>query len=92
MNKGELVSAVHSLTTLPKTSALIAVDAVLDSIKDGLYTDKKVNLAGFGTFQIVERKARKARNPRTGDTVNVPRKMFVKFKPSLDMKGINYAA
>ena len=88
MNKQELIEAVADLTSLPKKDAKVVVDAVLDSIKNGIQNDGKVSLTSFGVFSSVDRPARKARNPRTGEQVDVPAKTVTKFKPSYEMKNL----
>jgi len=64
----------------------LVIGTVIDGIKSGIMTDGKVTLVGFGTFSVVERAARKARNPKTGEAIDVPRKMVPKFKPSKLLK------
>lgn len=85
MTKGELVQNVYitlDRDLKSKAAAERAVNAVLDSITSGIVADGSVRLQGFGTFKSVERAARTAHNPRTGETVDVPAKLTVKFKPS----------
>ena len=86
MNKTQLVDHVVSSVNVTKKDAGILIDSVLDGIKKGMVEDGKVALFGFGTFSVVERKARTARNPQTGETIEVPAKMSPKFKPSKALK------
>ena len=65
MNKAELISSVAEKTELTKKDAEKAVSAVLDSIVEALSRNDRVQLVGFGTFEIRERAARKGRNPQT---------------------------
>lgn len=88
MNKQELIESVSSLTSLPKKDAKAVVDAVIDSIKNGIEEDGKVSITSFGTFLSVNRPARKARNPRTGEVIDVKAKTVTKFKPSYEFKNI----
>ena len=88
MNKADVVDAVSNMTSLPKKDAKIVVEAILDAIKDGLIEDGKVSLTGFGTFMLVDKPARVARNPKTGEKVDVPARTTTRFKPSLEMKNI----
>ena len=67
MNKTELVAAVAAKTELTKKDAEKAVAAVLDTVAETLAAGEKVQLVGFGTFEIREREARTAKNPRTGE-------------------------
>ena len=72
MNKTQLIEAVAAKTDLTKKGAEAAVAAVLESIEDALVAGEKVQLVGFGTFEVKEKAARECRNPRTGETVMVP--------------------
>ena len=87
MNKADLVDRVSENVGLSKRDTRIVVTSVIDNIVDGLLDDGKVTLVGFGTFSTGERKARKARNPRTGESIDVPAKTVAKFKPSQQLKG-----
>jgi DNA-binding protein HU-beta len=80
MNKGELVEAVAKDLKESKAASEKAVNAVLNNIKKGLRKDKKVQLVGFGTFDIRKRKARKGRNPRTGEAITIKASKSVGFK------------
>jgi integration host factor beta subunit len=64
--------------TLKQTE--IVIETVFDSIKDALKRDEKIEIRGFGNFRLKERKPRKARNPKTGESVDVPQKKAVRFK------------
>jgi DNA-binding protein HU-beta len=69
-----------------KKDARIVIGTVLDGVSKGLKEDGKVTLVDFGTFSVVERKARKARNPQTGEEIDVPAKRVPKFKASKALK------
>ena len=86
MNKKDLTNVVAEEAGITKKDANLVIGTVIEGIKSGLFTDKKVTLVGFGTFSVVERAARKARNPKTGEPIDVPRKMVPKFKPSKLLK------
>ena len=86
MNKKDLTNVVAAEAGITKKDANLVIGTVIDGIKAGLLADKKVTLVGFGTFSVVERAARKARNPKTGEPIDVPRKMVPKFKPSKLLK------
>ena len=86
MNKTELKNAVAEDTGITKKEAGIMLNSVIECIKDGLAGDGKVPLVGFGTFSLAARKARTARNPKTGEAVDVPAKTVPKFKPSAILK------
>ena len=80
MNKGDLVAEVSKVVA-PKKEAQAAVDCVLETIKAALKKDDTVTLIGFGTFKVVKRKARKGRNPKTGEEIKIKAKSVVKFVP-----------
>jgi DNA-binding protein HU-beta len=86
MNKKDLKDFVASEANITKKDAGIAIDTVLEGIMSGIEEDGKVTLVGFGTFTVAARKARKARNPQTGESIDVPAKTVPKFRPSAAMK------
>jgi len=88
MNKKGLTDfvAAEENANITKKDANLVIGHVLNGIKAGLLEDGKVTLVGFGTFSIVQRKARKARNPQTGEAIDVPAKFVPKFKPSKALK------
>ena len=88
MNKVELVEAVKKQlgSETSKADAEKAVTAVIHSIKAGVKKDKMVQLVGFGTFKVVERKARKGVNPKTLQQIRIPKSKTVKFVPGKDFK------
>ncbi|MCY8585917.1 non-specific DNA-binding protein Hbs, partial [Bacillus haynesii] len=67
MNKTELINAVAEASELSKKDATKAVDSVFDTILDALKNGEKIQLIGFGNFEVRERSARKGRNPQTGE-------------------------
>ena len=87
MNKAELVEQVANQTGLTKKISREAVDAMTSVINDVLVREEKVTLVGFGTFEVVERKARRGRNPQTGQTIQIPAKRVPKFKPGKGLRG-----
>ncbi|WLR53103.1 HU family DNA-binding protein [Bacillus tianshenii] len=86
MNKTELINAVAEASELSKKDATKAVDAVFDSIMDALKEGDKVQLIGFGNFEVRERAARKGRNPQTGDEIEIPASKVPAFKPGKALK------
>jgi DNA-binding protein HU-beta len=88
MNKTELVAAVAAKAELSKKDAEKAVNATIEAIGDALASKKdgKVQLIGFGTFETRKRKAKTARNPRTGETVKVPATKVPAFKAGAALK------
>jgi DNA-binding protein HU-beta len=79
MNKADVIDAVARSAEIPKTKAELAIDGVLEEIVRGLKRGERVVLSGFGTFTVAQRKARLARNPRTGESISVSAKRVPKF-------------
>jgi DNA-binding protein HU-beta len=79
MTKAELIERISSGAGLSKTDASKAIDSTLNAIKSSLKKGQKVTLVGFGTFSTTKRKARKGRNPRTGQVINIPAAKVPKF-------------
>jgi DNA-binding protein HU-beta len=86
MNKSELAAAVSSVTGLSKADAGRAVDAVIDTITAEVAAGNKVAVQGFGTFALKERAARTAKNPKTGEVIQVAAKKVGKFTPGSNLK------
>jgi len=86
MTKAELVEVISQKMNCPKTDATEAFDTLVDAITEALVNGESVNLTGIGAIKIVERQARTARNPRTGETIQVPAKKTVKLTPSSVLK------
>ena len=86
MNKAGLISYVADEVSISKKEAKLVIDAVLDGIRDGIVNEGKVTLVGFGTFELTKRSARVARNPKTGERIDVPEKTVPKFRPSAALK------
>jgi len=80
MNKGDLVNEVAKVVSTKKQAQAV-VDCVLSSITDALKEDDPVSLAGFGTFKVSRRKARKGRNPQTGAVIDIKATNTAKFTP-----------
>lgn len=81
MTKADLVEEVADATDLSKKSSEVVVTAFFDSIVDALSHGDKVELRGFGSFNLRHRKPRLGRNPKTGETVEVPAKIVPYFRP-----------
>ena len=87
MTRSELRDKVHSVTEgFTKKQIEQALDTFINSIKDGLERDDKVEIRSFGNFKVRERSARKSRNPRTGKMVEVPPKKVPYFKVGKELK------
>ncbi len=89
MNKAQLVEAVAQGMDVTAAEAQRAVNAVLDSIKEGLKSSEgAVSLVNFGTFEVRERKARTGRNPRTGATIFIQASKSVGFRAGKALKAM----
>ncbi|NLJ33219.1 MAG: HU family DNA-binding protein [Firmicutes bacterium] len=86
MNKGELISSVANKIDITKKDAEKAVNAVFETIQETMATGEKVQLIGFGTFEVRERKARKGRNPQTGEEIDIPAAKVPAFKAGKGLK------
>jgi len=86
MNKAALIEHVADKAGLSKAAAQRAVEAVFGGIVESLKRGESVSIVGFGTFSVVERAPRKARNPRTGEEVQVPAMKAPKFKAGKTLK------
>jgi DNA-binding protein HU-beta len=86
MNKASIVDAVHAVLGGTKVQAEQAVDTVIESIIGGLKKGDEVSIAGLGIFAVKQRKARKARNPRTGEMVDVAAMKVPKFRAAKALK------
>ena len=86
MTKADLIESVAAKLDLPKGQAERAVQLVFEDIVQALRTGDKVNISGFGTFAVSERKARTGRNPKTGEAIDIPASKSAKFKPGKSLK------
>ncbi len=86
MNKKQLIEAVAKEMDRSKAESDRAVNAVIESIKKGLKKDTVVQLIGFGSFTVKKRKARKGRNPKTGEPIKIKASKTVSFKPGKGLK------
>ena len=86
MNKTELIAAVAERAELSKKDAEAAITATIDAITEALHQGEKVQLVGFGTFEVRERAARTGRNPQTKEVVEIPASKAPAFKPGKALK------
>lgn len=86
MTKSELLSTLAEQTGLKKTEVTAVMDSLVSTVYKTLKKEKKIKLEGLGILQLRDRKARLARNPRTGEMVKVPAKKVVKLRVTKDMK------
>lgn len=86
MNKSELIEAVASKSELSKKDAEKAINAFTNVVSDTLVDGKKVQLVGFGSFEVVERAERQGRNPATNESMLIPASKAPKFKAAKALK------
>ena len=86
MNKAELIDAVAEGADISKAAATRAVDTIIEQITSTLKKGDQVTLVGFGTFVVKARAARSGRNPRTGETINIPASNNPTFKAGKALK------
>lgn len=86
MNKTELVAAISEKTELTKKDSEKALKALIDVVAEELKKGEKVQLVGFGTFEVAERAAREGRNPQTGKTMKIAACKAPKFKAGKALK------
>lgn len=86
MNKTELVSAIAEKAELSKKDAEKALKGFVDAVTEELKKGEKVQIVGFGTFEVSERAAREGRNPQTGEAMTIKASKSPKFKPGKALK------
>jgi integration host factor subunit beta len=88
MTKADLVEEVTQLGDLTRRDGEVIVDTIFDSVIQALRTGDKIEIRGFGSFRIRQRKPRIGRNPKTGAKVEVPAKRVPYFKPSKELRDL----
>ena len=88
MNKTELVAAIADNADITRKDAEKAVKAFVDVVTEELKKGEKVQVVGFGTFEVVERAAREGRNPRSGETMTIAASKSPKFKAGKALKDL----
>ncbi len=87
MKKSELVETVsQKVDILTKKQVALIIDMIFDGMKEALSRGEKIELRGFGNFKVKEREARVARNPKTGEKIEVPPQRAIHFKMSKELK------
>ena len=86
MTKADLVRVISAETGIIRKDVALAVDAFLDSVKDSMKDGKHIEIRGFGTFKLKQRKSRIGRNPKTDEKVEVPARIVPTFKFSRAFK------
>ena len=88
MIKADIVNRVAKASRVSRVKAAIAVDTVLDALKEALCDGKRIELRGFGVFQVRDRKRGVGRNPKTGVEVVIPPGKTVRFKPGKALRDL----
>ncbi len=88
MTKTELIAAVAAKAELSKKDADKAVNAVIDAITEAMVNGDKVQLVGFGTFEVRDRAAREGKNPSTGEKISIPATKVPAFKAGKALKDV----
>lgn len=88
MIKLDIINEIVSRTGITKTKAEIAVETVFESMKKALARGDRIELRGFGVFNVKPRKTGIGRNPRTGEEVNIPPGKAVRFKPGKELQAL----
>lgn len=86
MTKADVVNTIANATGLTKVETEAVVNGFIATIRDALRDGEGIEIRGFGTFKVREKKPRVARNPRTGEKVDIPQKFVPTFKPSKELK------
>jgi DNA-binding protein HU-beta len=86
MNKRDLIARIAQDTGVTKSSAGAAVDSLLETITKALKKGDAITFVGFGTFKTTQRRARVAKNPRTGDAIKIPKRRVVRFTAGKALK------
>ncbi len=86
MTKADLIEKIAAKAKISKKAANVALNTFVGSVTTALKKGDRVALVGFGTFSVTKRKARTARNPRTGEPIHVPARKAPKFKAGRDLK------
>ncbi len=88
MNKNELITAMSENANMSKVDTEKALKAFIDTVTEELKNGEKVQLVGFGTFEVTERAERNGRNPKTGEAITIPASKSPKFKAGKALKDI----
>jgi DNA-binding protein HU-beta len=88
MIKADIVNRVAEVSDVPRVKAALAVDTILKAMKDALKNGKRIELRGFGVFQVRDRKKGVGRNPKTGVEVPITPGKTVRFKPGKELRNL----
>ncbi|TDI12410.1 MAG: integration host factor subunit beta [Acidobacteria bacterium] len=88
MIKTDIINQVAKAADITRVKAVVAVEAVLDSMKQSMRMGERIELRGFGVFQVKPRKKGIGRNPRTGKEVRIPPGKTIRFKPGKNLRNL----
>ena len=86
VTKQQLIDGVAGKTAKPRAEIETILDSILEAISEALHSNERVDLRGFGSFVVKDKKARQGRNPRTGETIAIAARRDAGFRPSGDLK------
>jgi len=86
VTKQQLIDGVAGKTAKPKAEIENILNSILEAISDALHSNERVDLRGFGSFVVKEKKARQGRNPRTGEQITIAARRDASFRPAGDLK------
>jgi len=93
MTKVDIVENIYEKVGFSKKEVAKIVESIFDIIKDGLQQEEKIKISGFGNFIVRKKRARRGRNPQTGDDIEISPRRILTFKPSQVLKGaLNHPA
>ena len=87
MNKNDLIESIAISAQISKVAAERGLNGLLSTMSAAMKDGKRVTLVGFGSFSVVDRALRTGRNPKIGETVQIPPRKVVKFRPGKDLSG-----
>jgi DNA-binding protein HU-beta len=87
MNKNDLIESIAHSAQISKIAAERGLNGLLSTLSAAMKEGKRVTLVGFGSFSVVDRAPRIGRNPKTGETVPIPSRRVVKFRPGKELSG-----
>jgi DNA-binding protein HU-beta len=85
MNKSDLIESIASAANISKVAAERGLNGMLDTMTAAMEDGERVTLVGFGSFSVVDRASRLGRNPKTGESVPIPPRKAVKFRPGKEL-------
>ncbi|MBV5317123.1 MAG: HU family DNA-binding protein [Desulfobulbaceae bacterium] len=85
MNKNDLIESIANSAQISKISAARGLNGLLSTLRSAMQNGKQVRLLGFGSFSVVERASRTGRNPKTGESIPIPPRRVVRFRPGKEL-------